>query len=229
VLSFVAIWSFWAGIDRLHPAVAGFLGRSETLVSIALGVVLLGERFRPTEGVGAAVAIGGIVVMKVPAALEANVGEGTGHWLVMLGAASFGAAEAISKIAARRTRPETFVFWRNLVLVPVFGIAVLIGGGLERPTGTVLLSAAAVALLAPTLARLTYMHALRAIDLAKAAVVNQLQPVFTLLLALAAYRTVPRPLEALGGALILTGVVLLAWTAGRDRSARASGRGAGVL
>ena len=51
-LTFFAYWTFFAAIHLLDPTVASFLGRTETLVTIFLGVVFLGERFRRIEIAG---------------------------------------------------------------------------------------------------------------------------------------------------------------------------------
>jgi O-acetylserine/cysteine efflux transporter len=208
-ISFGAIALFYGGLAGLQPAVASFLGRAETLVAILLGVLLFRERFRAMEGVGLFLALGGIAVMRLPSAIAAEAGEGRAYALLLGGATLFGVSEVVTKVAAKGVPASTFVLVRNGALAVLFLAAALATGDLALPPAPPLLSAAGAALLGPTLARLLYMEALRWIDLSKAAIVNQAQPIAAALLAFLAFRTLPRPLEWLGGGLILLGSALL--------------------
>ena len=53
------------------------------------------------------------------------------------------------------------------------------------------------------------MLALRSLELSKAAVIGQAQPLFAALVSFALFRSLPRPLEWMGGALILLGCAFL--------------------
>ena len=206
--SFLAVWGFWSGVKRLDPAVASFLGRTETIVAIAMGILVLGERFRRLEAIGGLVAIAGIVLMRFPSDVQES-GAAEGYWLVLAGTAFFGVGEVISKLAAREAPATVFVGMRNAMLMGAFAITATLTDQLHVPDTTVLLSAGGVALLAPTLARTLYMQALRSIDLSKAAVINQVQPIFAALLAFLVLGEIPSPLAWVGGLLIVIGCGLL--------------------
>jgi drug/metabolite transporter (DMT)-like permease len=209
-LSSAAIAGFWGGIALLNPAVASFLNRTEVLVAVLLGVVFLRERLGGIEWLGAAVAVAGVVLMKVPAegagALE---GEGLGFLLVLLGSVFFGLTELVSKLAVARIPVTVFAFYRNALLVPVFGAAALLSSGLPpldlRTAGLLLLAA----ILAPNVARILYFMALRRLSLSRAALVSQSQPLFAAALTLAVLGEGLRPVEWAGGAAILLGCALL--------------------
>jgi drug/metabolite transporter (DMT)-like permease len=206
-LSFVAVWAFWAGVQRLNPAVASFLGRVEPLVTVGLALLVLRERLGRLEAAGGLIAVAGVVLMKLPAG-EAGA-DATGYWLALGAAVCFGSAELFAKFSVPHCGPATFVFRRNALLLAMFGVAAALAGELALPSAGVLAVVAAVALLAPAGARVFYMLALRSLALSKTAVIGQAQPLFAALGAFALLRTLPRPWEWTGGALILLGCSFL--------------------
>lgn len=209
-LSFVAVWALWSGVRLIGAALGSFLGRTETLVTVALAIVILGERFRRIEAVGAVLAVGGVAILRFPGAEELATAHTKGYWLVVGGTACFGAAEILTKWALRHADPRVFVSMRNTILLGAFAAAAAIAGDLTFPPMLVLASVFGVALLAPTLARMLFMTSLRDIDLAKAAVVNQAQPLFAALVAFALFGTLPTSFHWAGGALLLIGCGLVA-------------------
>ncbi len=216
-----AVWATYAGVARLDPTVAAFLGRTEALVSIALAVLLFGERFRGRELVGGLLAVAGVLALHAPAA-RAGGGERLGQILVLGGAALFGAAEVLSKLALRHADPLRLVAWRNALLVALCAAVACVQGRLGLLPPRALAAAAGMGLLGPTLARMLYLRALRRIDLSKAALVNQTQPLFAALLSFAFLGTVPGPWAFAGGGLVLAGCGLL--VTGRPRPGGAQAR-----
>lgn len=206
-LSFVAVWAFWASVQRLHPAVASFLGRVETLVTVALALVVLRERLGRLEVAGGLLAIAGVVLMRLPTGGPG--GDPAGYWLALLAAVCFGSAELFAKLAVRHCGPAQFVFRRNALLLAAFAVTAGLSGDLAVPSARLLAVAAGVALLAPTGARILYMFALRSLELSKTALIGQTQPLFAALGSLALFGSLPRPLEWAGGALILFGCFFL--------------------
>jgi drug/metabolite transporter (DMT)-like permease len=225
-LSLVAVWAVWASIQRLNPAVTSFLGRVETIVIVALALLVLRERLGRLEVVGFLLAVAGVVLMGFPtgegepvAAGEAER-EAAGYWLALLAAVFFGSAELFAKLAVRHCGPATFVFRRNAILLAAFTVVVAISGDLAVPSLRVLAVAAAVALLAPTGARILFMLALRSLELSRAAVIGQAQPLFAALVVFAIFGDLPRPVEWAGGILILIGCSLLVVGASRLAASR---------
>ena len=75
VLTFFCYWTLFAAIDLLDPTVASFLGRAETLVTIAFGVVFLGERFRRIEIAGAVLVLSGVGLIRYTGGVEISRGS----------------------------------------------------------------------------------------------------------------------------------------------------------
>ncbi len=205
VSSWLAIWAYWAGIKRMDPSLAAFLNRSEVLVAIVLGMLFLKERFTRLEAVGALLSIGGIILMRITLRGEYS----TGFWLVLLGSLLFGITEFISKIAVRHVDPVVLTWIRNVFLAVLYWVVVLAGGvsfdGLAKVWPGVLV----LGITGPLLARTLYLMALRKLDLSKAAVIGQSQPVYVMLIALLLLGQFPSFREIIGGIFVISGCLLL--------------------
>jgi drug/metabolite transporter (DMT)-like permease len=205
IASWLAIWAYWAGIQRMDPSLAAFLNRSEVLVAITLGIIFLKERFSRLETLGALLSIVGIIIMRMTLRVEYS----TGFWLVLLGSLLFGVTEFISKIAVRHVEPVILTYIRNMILAACYWIAVLIGGitfdGLDR----VWLGVLALGITGPILARTLYLTALRRLELSKVAVISQSQPVYVILVSLMVFSQLPTPRELIGGFCLTAGCILM--------------------
>ncbi len=210
-LSFVAVWSFWAGVSRIDASLASFLNRAETLVAVAVGVLFLRERFHRMELVGGLLAVAGIIVMSLPEEFGAPDPRRTeGIVLMLVGASVFGISEVFSKRAAQREMVGPFLILRNAFLIVFFAIAVVVAGKWQTPSNTLLAGTLGVAVLAPTTARMLFLLSLRHVDLAKAAIINQGQPLVAAVLAMALLHERRSMREWCGGAVLLIGCALLA-------------------
>jgi drug/metabolite transporter (DMT)-like permease len=205
VLAFVAIWTYWIGLKMMDPTLASFLNRFETLVTISLGIVILGERFTKGEGLGTFLMLGGIVLMKFTFRAEYSAG----FWVVLFAALCFGTAEFIAKIAVRYVDPLTLSFLRNVITSVLFWIAVAFMGTSFEGAGSVWWGILIVAFAGPILTRPIYLYALKYIEVSKVALINQSQPVFVAILALIALSQTPAPREILGGLFVIGGCLLI--------------------
>ena len=205
VLAFVAIWTYWIGLKMMDPTLASFVNRSETLVTISLGILILGERFSRGEGLGAFLVLCGIVLMKFTFRAEYSVG----FWVVLFSAVCFGTAEFIAKIAVRYVDPLTLSFLRNVISSVLFWIAVAFVGTSFEGVGSVWWGILIIALVGPVLTRPIYLYALKHIEVSKVALVNQSQPVFVAILALLILTQTPAPSEIMGGLFVIGGCLLI--------------------
>lgn len=215
LLSIAGVWFFWTAVQRLDPAVAGFLSRTQALVVIALSILFLGERLRPIEVVGGILALGGVALMKSTGASGAVADKGEGFWLMICAAVSIGVSENCAKLAVRHTTPAYFVGARNAALAIAFVVLALCDGEPAHLEGRTIGLAFLTALLAPILGRSFYMRALKRLELSRIALIQQGQPIVTALVALAVLGTVPEAYEWMGGLLVMTGCALVVWGAAR--------------
>ncbi len=205
VLAFVAIWTYWIGIKMMDPTLASFLNRFETLVTISLGILILGERFTRGEGLGAVLVLGGIVLMKFTFRAEYSLG----FWVVLFSAVCFGTAEFVAKIAVRYVDPLILSFLRNLISSLLFWIAVALVGASFEGIGSIWWGILIIAIAGPVLTRPIYLYALRYIEVSKVALINQSQPVFVAILAFFALSQTPAPREIVGGLFVIGGCLLI--------------------
>jgi len=205
VLACVAIWAHWIGIKMMDPTLASFLNRFETLVTISLGIAILGERFSRGEGLGGFLVLGGIVLMKFTLRAEYSLA----FWIVLFSAVCFGTAEFFAKIAVRYVDPLTISFLRNVITAVFFWIAVPIVGTSFDGARSVWWALIILVLAGPVLVRPIYLYALKHLEVSKVALINQSQPVFVAILALLALSQTPAPREIIGGLFVIGGCLLI--------------------
>lgn len=205
VTSWLAIWFMWAGVARMDPSLASFLTRAEVPFVIFLGVLLLKEKFSRLEIWGGLLSIAGIVIMRLTLRFEYS----SGFWFVLAGAFFFGLTEFVSKIAIRYIEPITLAYLRNLLMAGAYW-AVFAGSGqsldgLDKVWPGVI----ALGLIGPILSRMMYLLALKHMDLSKAAIISQTQPVFVMILAALAWHQLPTLRETTGGVCLVIGCILM--------------------
>jgi drug/metabolite transporter (DMT)-like permease len=201
------------GLERAGPATSQVLIQTAPLFLVVLGVAVLGERPKPRQYVGGAVALVGVfLVAWEPGA--ASPRRTFGVFLIFLAALTWAAyAAAHSRIGRERASGPTMM-WMFLLA----GLLTLPVAGLEagrRPDGVEMLAIAY--LCANTvLAYWSFAECLRHIRASIAAVILTLQPVVTLLLLLGlnALDQARVPYEELtvwktgGAALVVAGVAV---------------------
>lgn len=203
--SVLAVWGYWAGIQRMDPSLATLLNRTEVVVAIVLGMIFLRERFTKMEAVGAILSVVGIITMRLTLRIEYS----SGFWLVLGGAIFFGFTEFFSKIAVRYVTPLILGYLRNLVIAVMYLIAfAAVGHGYDR-LSHVWLGVLAVGLIGPVAARLLYLNALKRLELSKVAVISQGQPVFVIIIAVLALGQLPTFREVTGGIVLTAGCLIM--------------------
>jgi len=205
ISSLLAIWGFWAGVQRMDPSLAALLNRAEVMVAIVLGMIFLKERFTKVETLGVLLSIAGIIVMRLTLRVEYT----SGFWLVLGGSVFFGITEFVSKIAVRYVEPLILGYIRNMMLALLYLIAfAAVGQGFDG-LSSVWLGVLALAFIGPIAARLMYLIALNKLELTRVAVISQSQPVFVILIALLALGQLPTFREITGGVLLTLGCVIM--------------------
>ncbi len=213
LFSIAALQTMWAGVQHLDPTVASFIGRLQTFVSVFLGVVFLKERFGVREAIGAVVLLIGTVIIRI----SFDVTLSLWFWVMVSSAVFFGVTEVFAKRAVYGLHPVPLNFIRNSLIAGVSAVILAARGeaffDFQERAGYV----AAVALMGPIGSRLCFLFALRHIDVSKAVLVNQLQPIFVAIVAFTTLGMVPALREWVGGFLILAGC--LALIRGRNQDA----------
>jgi drug/metabolite transporter (DMT)-like permease len=219
-----AVYTMWIGLSRLPVTAASLLSRLEILVTVFLGMALLGDRFTMKEAGGAALLFMGVIVLRY----QAPASFAGGFWMMVLSAVLFGLIETLIKTRIHTIPPDAFAFARNFLVFVLFLIAALWRVQLEGDTwwkglvdwagirrGLPLIAVAALA--GPFLARTLYMYCLRHLEVSRAALINQTQPLFVAAYSAILLRDLPSRREWSGGLLILAGALLLvSWRRGME-------------
>lgn len=196
----------WWGVSYMDPTVAAFLSRFQTPATVLLGIFLLGERLTWKEGLGVLLVFGGVFILRYKAGVEFT----RGFLLVLGGALCFGVAEVVARKGVLEVEPSVFAFVRNSI-VTVLLIILNLAWGLPKLAdfGELWYLTPVAALLGPFLARLTFLYAIRRVEVSKASILNQTQPLFVAILAFAFLQTIPSVREWIGGIFILAGCVMM--------------------
>ncbi len=192
----------WAGLAQLNPSFSSFLWRSSPILTILLSGLLLGESLSTKELLGAALIAGG--------SLLSAVGQwdvvGQGMILTLLASLSGAVQRVLAKTMADDVHPDALTFYRVGIGALSIGVWTLLTRGVDLQVEARYWSATLIgAFLGPSLSFMLTYRAYRHWDLSKATLVLMLQPVFVLIMAYGAFRTLPTAQELLGGIAILIG------------------------
>nr|MBN2277882.1 DMT family transporter [candidate division Zixibacteria bacterium] len=206
ILFALALYLFITSLKLIEPATVSFLSRFEVILTVILAFFLLKEKLTAVELIGGLIALGGIFILKY----HTNLAISKAATLMVLSSLLFAVAEVIIKKNIKRLGTIKFLFYRNIFMVFIMYVILLIRGqNLYLPPAKTLWLILIAALLLPVLGRATYMEALKRINISRAALISQSTPLFTALFAFAILRSLPVPIEWLGGGLIILGVVVV--------------------
>jgi len=206
-LSIAALWTLWAGVKYLDPSVAAFISRLQTLVTVFLGIWLLGERFRILEAVGGVVVIAGVGMLYATEGVEVSLW----FWVMVASGIFWGITEVVAKVALRHINATPLSFIRTAMVALFYLILLTIQGQPLLGLGNKWWGVIGIALMGPTLARWFYLFALKRLPVSKASLINQIQPIFVALVAFTFLGTIPGLRDWIGGLLILAGCSVMIW------------------
>jgi len=213
----LALYLFIVALKLIEPATVSFLSRVEVIITVILAYMILKEKLKFVELVGGLIALGGILILKYKTNITISYAAG----LMILSSLFFSIAEVIIKKNIHRLGTGRFLFYRNLFMIGImFAILLVSGHSMYLPPAKTLWLILAAAILLPVLGRLTYMEALKRINISRAALVTQATPLFTAFFAFMILSTYPTLIEWLGGALIIGGVVVIQLSAVRKKKTR---------
>jgi drug/metabolite transporter (DMT)-like permease len=194
-------------INLGDPTLAAFFSRSETIYSVFLGALLLGERMRRYQWLGVAVAIAGAGLITFRA--------GRVVWLMFLILLVSNFFLALSTLVAKKhitaVRPLILSTIRTIVMSVMLGLIGLMAGQLAWPRPTAWLWIIGGSFFGPFLSYVLFYKGLVYLDLAKGAVIRAMQPLFVAIYSLLLFGTLITLQQFMGGMLMIIGVVLMLW------------------
>lgn len=201
----VSILAFYQQIRLAEPSTVGFLSVWGTIVTLAIGMLILGERLGLREWMGVMLAIGGIFAL--------TWRGGPTIWLVVLLAladtTSYSISNVIAKSAVADVHPASLVGLRALFTGSFVGLYGMATADWQVPAGFSLFYAAAGGFLGPFLSVMLLYHAYRRLPISRASVITAAQPLFVVLYSWLFLGTLPSWQEWLGGLLTIAGLLTL--------------------
>jgi drug/metabolite transporter (DMT)-like permease len=222
IVGFAGAFSlFHWGIMRSTATNAALLIIVEPVSVMLLAPMLLGERLARPEAVGAVLALVGtllVVVNGVPGVSAHLVPHWRGDALLILAGVAYGSYSLFGRDVLRRHDPlrvtAQSILWGTLAMVPL--------ATLELPvtiawSAGLLLGVAYLSVVITALGYLTWNWALARVSAPRAAISLSLQPVLGALLGIAFLGETFTAFTALGGALIVIGLVVTVRRPARER------------
>lgn len=205
VINALSMTLFFYAIQMTDPAVISFLGRISTLFTVLLGIIVLGERLRRREWVGAAVILSGALLITYRGdAVLLKV------FFISLGSSFlYSCTVIIAKRAVSAVSPLTLTLARSGGTASTILLLALVTGRLQFPSPGMLLIIVVGALGGPLISHLLLYRALALVDASKVSLIGATQPLFVLLYSLALFRTLPDGHQIAGGLLSMGGVAIL--------------------
>lgn len=207
VLHAVSVFAGFTGLRLIDPTVASFLSRAEVLFAVLLGMIVLGERPGRDAWLGMALAVAGIALLTY----SAGQAEKLGVMLMICSAAVAATGYLAGKYVADIHSAGITVLLRSLTIATLVGLVAVAGGQFHLvPSWPHLIVLALGAAVGPFAGQLLFFYSIRYISLSEVGVVRATSPVFVAIYAPLLLGMFPRPHQALGGAIALAGLVLLA-------------------
>jgi drug/metabolite transporter (DMT)-like permease len=207
-------------VTRLEPAITSVLLRTEIVFVGAFAAILLRESVTLELGLGALLALVGLLVMRWPVRLD---GAGAGALWALGGAASFGMMQVLTRRVIDRISPVTVNacrLWIAVILLSLIpGMTATAFGEAGAFWGFVTLAG----LFGPFLGRLFIMYSLRALRAAHSALLLLLAPLLAFAIGFIGFGSVPSGRELLGAGILLVGIALPSIKGLRDGQKRAPG------
>jgi drug/metabolite transporter (DMT)-like permease len=204
----IAVLLYFLAIEHVPVGIATLLNYSSPIFSVAFAALFLGERADRRLLLPLAAALAGV-------ALVAR-GDGTGEWFHFnvweaagLASAVLSGAAVTAIRAARRTEGSWSIYG-SLTIFGLLATAPFAIAGFRAPTPRQWLLLAAVGVTSVG-AQLLMTHAYRWVTNLQAGVIMQLTVVLSLLLGVAFLGDRLTPLQLLGSALTLAGVIGVVW------------------
>jgi len=198
----------------LNETVMASLSQTSVLLTIALAVWLLGERFTRQQWIATFVICAGVFAFR-----PWDTANLHGFLIVMSGVVG----NALATVGAKRwvvgTPPRVLMVWRNAVALVVVTAYALTQEPPELTPATVAACVSA-GVLGPYLHGLFFLQALERIDAAKASLTNRMQPAIVFVISWALLARSPDGKQLASAILLVAGVIWLATATGRSAASR---------
>lgn len=195
----------YEAVALIDPGMASLLSQSAVLFNLAFGILWLRDRLAPLQGVGALVALAGVITISFQPGDYLRLGA----LLVVIAALMYATHNALTKRYGGEIAFVDFFFFRLLATAVSLMLITVGRGALVWPTpkawGLMLL----VATVDIVLSRTLYYLALRRLSISTHTIALTLSPVAAAIWAFVIFGSEPGVQQVLGGVAILAGVSIV--------------------
>ncbi|MGH7800102.1 MAG: DMT family transporter [Thermodesulfobacteriota bacterium] len=198
-----ALWIF--SLRTIGPPLTSFLMKSQTLFSLLLGIMFLGERLNKGETIGIMLTIAGGVIV-------AYQEEGyliLGTFMALLSAFFYSLLSFLVKKIAQDLNMLTVANLRALGVAIVVLVYLIITERFQVPGLKDLVFMAFGGLTGAYIAKASQFQSIKLLDVSRSTAVMPLESLFVVLFSYFIFHDLPSVIKLIGGAGILMGVVFL--------------------
>jgi drug/metabolite transporter (DMT)-like permease len=198
-----ALWilSLWT----IGPALTSFLMKAQTLFSLLLGFILLGERLKKGESIGIALTVVGVIVV----AYQKDNYLIFGTITALAAAFFYSFLSYIVKKIANDLNMLTVATLRTLSVSIVMFIYLLITGTLSYPSFIDAVYMSLGGITGAYVAKACQFHSIKLLDVSRTTAVMPLESLFVVILSYLLFDNIPSFIKLLGGVTIIIGVIFL--------------------
>ncbi len=205
---------FFFALTNAEPGLVSFVNNLTPVLATLGGILLLKERFRPAQALGALLVVAGAMMLTY----YDESGSLTGILFMAVGSVFYAAHGLLARRLTEHVDPLALGFWRTGLMALVFVALAAVQGELIWPTaGGDWLLLALGGLLGPVGSIFPYYLALERWGVGKVTLVRGTMPLWVLVWGLVLTGGLPAPLQLVGGGLTLVGTVLIVVFRRRDR------------
>lgn len=199
-----ALWIL--SIRTIGIPLTSFLMKAQTLFSLFLGMIFLGERLNKGESVGIIITIiGGVIV-----AYQRDLTLLTGTFTALGAAFLYSCIAFLVKKIGNHLNMLMVANLRALGVSIVTIIFLIATDTFEMPTRIIdIVFMALGGITGAYIAKASQFQAIKLIDVSRTTAVMPLESLFVVLLSYFLFQEIPSVVKLLGGALIITGVIFL--------------------
>ena len=210
VLEGFATVLFYYAIQQMeNPAVVSFIGDLGPVLVTIMGVTLLGEKYGKLQVLGILLALGGVGILTFRPGTDLESLVQPGSQYVVFASVLFAIATIYARKNKQSLNPELMSTIRSFMLFAVFAGIVMYTKKELYFGGGIWMSVVMGSLLETLITIVFAYQALRFIEAAKTSLIISTKAVFALFLALVFLDAFPSGLELTGGALSLSGIMLI--------------------
>ncbi len=199
-------YSICQALNRASPTMLVLLSRSEIIIAMLLSWLFLKEVITSRAWLAVVVIIAGIIVMKLNT-LSFELNEWSAIIWAITAAFSFAVMQVLAKSIIHEINPQ-------VLNVSRLALALVILWSLEEVRSRVAVLEftewqwlALAAFCGPFVGRVSYTYALRYFTISKTVIIGSFSPVATLIFELLVFGTLINVYEAVGGTIILAGIL----------------------